>query len=156
MENLWARYEFVNRQSPIPGLSNLVLSLPAGVAGPNYWVQLEFYSPESRCFGISFLATSLDFLLPGYSRTTVLRYLLYPEAGNPLEFLSGQTNGALTPKLGLLEHLLPRADSHSDQEMPFSRQGPTLARAFAEPRRVPLRMHIPRRESGVWFSTKTC
>ena len=105
MENLWARYEFVNRQSPIPGLSNLVLSLLAGVAGPNYWVQLEFYGPESRCFGISFLATSLD-------------------------FLSGETNGALTPKLGLLEHLLSRADSHSDQEMPFFTSGTYLGQGI--------------------------
>jgi hypothetical protein len=92
---------------------------PAGVFGPN-----------SRLFGISFLVTSLEFLYPGNAKTRVLRYLLYPEAGNALEFVSKASGEALTPKLGFLEHLLPQAEGHTDQEMPFFASGTYLGQSI--------------------------
>jgi len=126
MTETWARYEFPGGHSPVPGLSHLVLRRSTAAEHSNSWIQLDFQKDRTRLFSISFLVTSLDFLFPGPSDTQILRYCIFPGEGAPLEFVSRKTGNAIPPKLGLLEHLLPRSNTHSDRVMPFFSEGSYL------------------------------
>ena len=120
----WARYEFAD-QPPIPGLSHVVMALPAGEAGETWW-RLEAHTDSVRLFTVDMQVGSLEFLYPGGLAVPVERYILTPADGRPREYVDAATDDALLPKIGFFRHLLPRASRPADPEMPFFTRGAWL------------------------------
>lgn len=125
----WARYEFPEGP-PIPGLSHLVLAVPAAAPDGLVWWRLEAFSGDRRRFAVDLQADGLDFLYLGGPAVPVGRYLLTAADGAPVEYVDAATGAALLPKLGVFTHLLPHAAAVADPEMPFFGHGTWLGKAI--------------------------
>ncbi len=129
----WARYEVTGLPGALPSLSHLVVSLPPTQRADDpsrFWVQVEAFAGPRRCFALAMQVGSLDFLYPGGGAVEVFRYVLFPAAGEGLEFVSATTGQALLPPCGFFTHLLPRAVAVADPDMPFFATGTWAGRTL--------------------------
>jgi hypothetical protein len=124
---MWARYKF--REKVKPDLSHILISFPMVEStdeGEAIWFQIEAFSGEKRRYALAMLVKDLEFLNPGGAEVKVRRYILFPEEGEPLEYVSSLTGEALLPNLSFAHALLPHALSASDPDFPLFSEGKYL------------------------------
>ncbi len=130
LKGLWGRYELLGGQGARPGVTRVVLSIPAvetlKKGDEAIWFQLEAFSDDRRIYAIALLTSSLDFLCPDGADVDAYRYLLFPAEGSPLEFVSSRTGKALLPAFDFFKNLLPHARNEDDREMPLFTDGTYL------------------------------
>lgn len=120
VEGSWARYNVATAQIGHPLVDTLVLSTPrieSTADGDAIWFQMEAYWQRTRVFAIAALVSDLSFLDGSAPPAVVHRYLLYPEKGDPLEYVDEATGRAYLPRFGLFEGLLPSAPAGSAQPL---------------------------------------
>jgi FlgD Ig-like domain len=118
MEGAWARYHV--EAAGIPHVDQLQVSTPrveSTVDGEAVWFQMEAFSRSKPVFAVAMLVSDLGFLRDGGAAPVVLRYLLYPGGGDPLEYVDAATGGAYLPRFGLFDGLLPLAPASSSQPL---------------------------------------
>ncbi len=145
IEGIWARYDFEEESKP--ELSHILISFPKVVktelplrheGGSSLstaslrdedeaiWFQMEAFSGEKRRYAVTMLVEDLEFLKPEGNDVKSRRYILFPEEGKPLEYVSSRTDGALLPNFDFVLPLLPHASNASDPDFPLFCDGTYL------------------------------
>ncbi|MFN8176851.1 MAG: hypothetical protein U0167_02940 [bacterium] len=135
----WARYAVATDSGRRPLVDTLFLSTPrieATADGDALWFQMEAYWQGTRAFAIAMLVSDVAFLQGGGPPAVVHRYILYPEKGDPLEYVDAATGRAYLPRFGLFQGLLPSASSGSVQ--PLYELQEYLGRALVLERAAPV------------------
>jgi hypothetical protein len=106
LEGSWARYHVAADSVSLPRVDTLILSTPLVQATPDgdaLWFQVEATWQRTRVFALALLVSDLSFLEEAGSPPVVHRYVLFPERGEPLEYVDRATGDACLPRFGLFD-----------------------------------------------------